>query len=625
MSDLPRDDGSWQVLPQDYLRQRPATYVACRLPESLYLATRDGVRLAIDVYLPLGAEGLRLPTLVICTPYYRRFTLRDGAPAASEPSVSAGRYRDFFVPRGYALVVVDVRGTGASFGVRESFRSPKERDDYREVVDWIVGQPWSDGAVCATGISYVGAAADFLASTGHPAVKAIAPLFSVWDTYSDHYYPGGMLLNRLAQTYDELMVALDHGRGELLAQFAYYKDPYLAGPAPVDDDPDGVLLQAALAEHLGNFHMPDFIREFAFKEEGLSYDRGFSSASFSPYAYCAGVHPDVAVYSVSGWMDGAGYSNAAIARYLSLPNPRRHLLLGPWDHGARANASPFRSQVEPAFPLFAELLRFFDHYVRGVDTGLEREAPVHYFTMAEERWHAAAQWPPLDDTTQLYLADDGRLAAEPGIAGEDRYHVDFTLATGSHTRYGRLAAFDVRYYYTEWHGRDARMLCYTGAPLAAAHALSGHPVVTLHLTASEADAALHVYLEDVAPDGVCRYVTEGMLRALHRKEASAPPYHQVVGPYRTYARADAAPLVPGQVATLRFALLPTSWQFAAGHRVRLAIAGADADNFGQVPHGRPPVLSILRGGAHASSLVLPRPLRIAGELVGRCEAPTAGL
>ena len=87
-----------------------------------------------------------------------------------------------FVPRGYALVVVDVRGTGACFGTRDSFRSPRERADYKAIADWIVAQPWSDGRIGATGISYLGAACDFLASTGHPAVKAIAPLFAVWDT-----------------------------------------------------------------------------------------------------------------------------------------------------------------------------------------------------------------------------------------------------------------------------------------------------------------------------------------------------------------------------------------------------------------------------------------------------------
>ncbi len=435
MSDLPQNDGAWRVLPQDYLTRRPAVYSSSRRPSSLYVAMRDGVRLAVDVYLPSDSGGApvakRLPTIVIFTPYYRRFALRSDAPPSSEPSISAGRYRDFFVPRGYALVVVDVRGTGASFGVREGFRSPKERDDYREIVDWIVKQAWSNGAVCATGISYVGAAADFLASTGHPAVKAIAPLFSVWDTYSNHYYPGGLLLNRLAETYDELMIALDHGRGELLGKFAYYKDPHLSGPAPVDEDDGGVLLKAAMTEHLGNFHMPDFIHEFAFKEEGLPYDPGFSSASFSPYAYSRGVRPDVAVYSVSGWMDGAGFTNAAIARFLSLPNPRRHLLLGPWDHGARANVSPFRTQPGNEFPLLAELLRFFDHYLIGLDTGLEDEDPIHYFAMAEERWRAARHWPPYDRTTQLFFAGDGRLAAEPGIAGEDRYTSRSCLPRGA--------------------------------------------------------------------------------------------------------------------------------------------------------------------------------------------------
>src|SRR5439155_16636966 len=124
---------------------------------------------------------------------------------------------------------------------------------------------------------------------------------------------------------------------------------------------------------------------------------------------------------------------------------------------------------------------------------------------------------------------DGLLAAEPGGTGEDRYQVDFAMATGRHTRYGRLAAFDVRDYYTDWHGRDKRMLCYTSEPLVADHELSGHPCVTLHLSASEADAALHVYLEDVAADGTSRYVTECMLRALHRKGRNAPDQSQLAG------------------------------------------------------------------------------------------------
>ena len=98
------------------------------------------------------------PAILILTPYYRRFALRPARRRDRDPP-NAAKYRDFFVPRGYALVVVDVRGTGASFGTRDSFRSPAEREDYREIADWVVAQPWSDGWIGSTGISYLGAAA----------------------------------------------------------------------------------------------------------------------------------------------------------------------------------------------------------------------------------------------------------------------------------------------------------------------------------------------------------------------------------------------------------------------------------------------------------------------------------
>jgi putative CocE/NonD family hydrolase len=602
LSDLPIAGQGWRILPQDYLAARAKPFRR-GAPISQYVVMPDGVRLALDVYLPQAeAPAGPVPTILVLTPYYRRFRLAPGAPATSEPAPGAARIRDMFVPHGYALVVVDVRGTGASFGTRDAFRSPIERTDSAAVADWIVAQPWSNGLIGSTGISYVGAAADFLASTGHPAVVAIAPLFSVWDTYADHYYPGGMLLQNLAQGYDDLMVALDHDRREMLPRFAYFADPHFRGPMPVDDDPDGAEVTAAVAQHRANFHMPDFIRAFACKDDALPYDPSFTSASFSPYHYAASISPEVAVYSVSGWMDGAGYTNGAIARFRSLPNPSRHLLLGPWDHGARMNVSPFRATPAAQFPLMAELLRFFDHYLMRMPTGLEAEAAVHAFVMREERWHALPDWPVAEAALDLHLATDAALVADAQNAGEDSYLVDLTLGTGPNTRYGRLAALDVRDYYPDWDGRDAAMLCFTGGPLQVDNVLAGAPSLTLRLACSEADAALHVYLEDVAPDGAARYVTEGMLRLLHRKEAPAPALHQVVGPYRSFARGDAAPMVPGVAVEIRLDLLPTAWRFPAGHRIRLAISGADADNYGQVPHGRPPTLTVFHAG---SALSLP--------------------
>lgn len=602
MSDDDRGSNAWHVSPSAYLETRPAEF-AISPPTSAYVTMHDGCALAVDVYLPVGLVG-PVPSILILTPYYRRFALKPGASASVENAPGAARWRDLFVPRGYALVVVDVRGTGASFGTRDSFRSPREREDYREIADWVVAQNWSNGIMGATGISYVGAACDFLASTGHPGVRAIAPLFAVWDTYADHYYPGGMLLHRLAEVYDQLMVAMDHDKRELLQGFAYYREPMLDGPAPVDGD-NGTQRDEAVHAHLGNFRMPDFITEFRFRTDSLPYDADFTSASFSPYHYADGIPPDIAVYSISGWMDGAGYANGALARFLTLPNVKRHLLLGPWDHGARSNVSPWRASTAAQFCLTGELLRFFDHYLMHRDTGLDREAAAHMFTMHAEHWQAADTWPLPGETRSFALAADAGLADAPGAPGQETHQVDFGFGSGQNTRYGRLAAFDTTNYYNDWQGRDACLPHYETAPLATDLELTGHGVLDLWLTSSEPDAAIHAFLSEVEADGTVRYITEGVLRALHRKESQTLPSYKASWPIRSYSRADATPLVPGVPAFLRVVLLPTSWLFRAGSRIRLSLSGADSDHYAQVPHGRPPLLQLLRGVGHPSTLNLP--------------------
>jgi uncharacterized protein len=227
---------------------------------------------------------------------------------------------------------------------------------------------------------------------------------------------------------------------------------------------------------------------------------------------------------------------------------------------------------------------------------------VHYFCMGEEAWHAAAAWPPVAAApARFYLAAAQTLAREGGAAsGTDSYKVDFGFGTGAHTRYERIAAIDNRDYYTDWQGRDAALLRYTSVPLATDAELTGHVAAELWLAASEADAAIHLYLTEVEVGGRERYVTEGVLRALHRKDAADTPAH----------RTNAAPLKPGEPARLRIALLPVSWRLRRGSRLRLAIAGADADHFAQVPHGRPPTLTLHHGGVMRPHLELP--LRVGG-------------
>ena len=295
MSDHDFAGAAWQVAPSQYLEGRPASHA---LPGAPVIEPRDHAR-----RLPTG--GGRVPAaggLASALRDDRRLhalqpPLQAGGPGA-EPSPNAAKYRDFFVPRGYALVVVDVRGTGASFGTRETLRSPKEREDSREIADWIVAQPWSNGVIGSTGVSYLGAAACFLASTGHPAVKAIAPLFAVSDIYNEQLFPGGLLSRVWSRDYDELMLALDQNDAEKTAKFAYFNDPRLSGPQPVDGDEDESLLAAALAEHRDNFRLHDLMPELAFRGEGPLHDPELGTDACSPFHYLlAGTRPGLPIYS----------------------------------------------------------------------------------------------------------------------------------------------------------------------------------------------------------------------------------------------------------------------------------------------------------------------------------------
>ncbi len=608
MSDSARKSDAWVVTPDAYLDAHPPKHPRSFRRSSQYVAAGDGTRLALDVYLPSDASATdRFPTVLLFTPYYRRFKVREPHPPTVLDAPNCGHYRDFFVPQGYAVVVVDVRGTGASFGARTGFRSPLERDDARDVADWVVRQGWCSGAIGSTGISYVGAAADFLATTGHPAVKAVMPTFSVWDTYGDHFYPGGLYMTKLASGYGRMADALDLDQRDVLRGYVYFADPHLEGPAPVDDDADGTLLRQAIDEHRANFDMIDFMGQLDHRDAALAHDPGFTSASISPYHYAGKIRPGLAHYGVSGWMDGAGYSNGTIERWLSLRNKAKRFILGPWDHGARTHVSPYRRAMLPDFKLLAEMLRFFDHHLKGLDNGLARERPIHYFTLVEERWKAADTWPPPEaKPVGLYLDAGNRLAPrKPAAAGKDDYRVDPGFGSGLDTRHERLSARAVETYYKSWSGKDATLLCYTGAPLDADTEVTGHPVVTLHLATTERDGALFVYLEDVHPDGKTEYVTEGAFRLRHRKLAAPWRHLKVIGPFHSFRKRDAALMTPGKPEEIAFALLPVSWLFRRGHRIRVAISGVDRDHYSRVTMGRIPTLTVQRGGRRASRIELP--------------------
>ncbi len=562
---------------------------------SRYLVMRDSVRLAIDVYLPQDLEtGARLPAILEQTRYFRSVEFRPNFREADQPAPHIVE----FVTRGYAYVISDVRGTGASFGTRRAELSRLEVADGRDIVDWIIEQPWSDGKLGATGVSYVGSTAELLLGVRHPAVKAVVPRFALFDAYTDIVFPGGIHQTWFSRAWQQAIRGLD------LNQVAAPARDRITGVRPADEDPNGSLLALAIEEHATNDDVDAGLSSITFRDDRTS--SGWTLDELSAHSYVRDAAASgAAIYSYSGWFDG-GYPHSAIKRFMTLRNRGSRLILGPWSHGGRFVFTPGGGTKRSGFDHTRELLRFFDHHLKGIDTGVASEPPVHYYTMGEERWKTANTWPVAGTHRERwYLSSDHTLSrARPRQAGSlDTYRVDVTAGTGGAARWNTLVGGGP-VDYPDRSADDRKLLTYTSAPLAADLEVTGHPMVTLFVSSSATDGQFFLYLEQVDEAGRVGYVTEGQLRALHRKLSDARPPYRLVVPYRTFLRRDARPLVPGQVATLTFDLLPTSVLFRKGHRLRVALAGADKDHFAVWP-GDPPTLEVHRGAQYASSLDLP--------------------
>ena len=129
--------------------------------------------------------------------------------------------------------------------------------------------------------------------------------------------------------------------------------------------------------------------------------------------------------------------------------------------------------------------------------------------------------------------------------------------------------------------------------------------MTLYVTSTHTDGAFFVYLEDIDEGGKVIYVTEGQLRAIHRKVSTDPPPYKILVPYHSFKKKDAMPLVPGEMAELTFGLHPTSVLVKRGHRIRIAIAGSDKDTFARIPAEGTPVITVARNNQYASHIDLP--------------------
>lgn len=581
--------------------------------QAFHVEMRDGVKIAIDLWLPDEVRnGARVPTLMRMTRYWR-------APDLVSADHDVTAEYDFVRAEpingaGYAYVSVDARGTGASFGSRAYETTEDEVKDYGEIADWISKQPWSNGRVGAYGVSYEGTTAEMIAVNGHHAVRAVAPLYPDFSAYDHLVYPGNVFLEFPIDGWGHAVLMMDRndvcGLRSVEGEACDQLKSQVRGVKPVDADTDGSLLAAAVAEHAANVRVADAARLVEFRDDrfgdGLANVNQLSSPAYHLDALAAS---DVAYFSRVGWLDAATV-NGALARYNSLPNTQR-VVIGALSHGGGHDVDPFDPVDKAPDPTrdrqFANLIEFFDGHLKDGGSG-GTTSQIIYTTLGTDEWHTTAVWPPEGfENTTYYLAPGGGLSRqEPGaVIGSDEYVVDFTATTGRQTRWHtNLGGGDV--VYDDRAEADGKLLTYTSEPMPRDAEITGHPLVTLFVRSTATDGAFFAYLEDVTSDGRVTYITEGQLRAISRKTAGGdPPYH-LYGPYRTFTRADAEELLPGEVAELTFDLWATSALIRKGHRIRVAIAGADDGNFKQYPaDGTEPAITMERNAEFPSRIVLP--------------------
>jgi putative CocE/NonD family hydrolase len=591
------------------------TPAGLRRSSSRYLNMRDGVEIAVSVYFPTDLQaGERLPVLMRTTRYWREpkigLTARMlAALHLVHPDDLVDKQVLYFNQRRFVVLLVDARGSGASGGNRTMEYSPAEVADIGEVAAWVAQQPWSNGRVGTFGISYEGNTAELAAVPNQPAIRALMPLYDTFDNW-ENIGSGGVAERTFLRDWSDLVAALDRNDvcgADQVKGWKCWRDRLMTpGVRPVDADPSGKHLAELVSRH-HNLNVADAVAHIDFRDDRVAT---FTLGDISPSGLRAQIEASGLPMMVwCGWLDGDGCAGD-LNRYHTFSNPQV-VVIGPLSHGGDFNIDPFAAKHSPPAPPTDEQFKmeadFFDRLLRN-PTPDPIGSSIQYYTMGEGQWHTTKTWPPTGlSAERLYLAESHTLAATapPAVSATDSYTVDFTASTGTQTRWDTgLGGGDV--VYPDRAADDKKLLVYNSAPLETDLEITGSPLLTLEMSSTTSDGALHAYLEDVSPEGRVTYLDEGVFRIIDRKEVDPKtlPY-EPLGPAHSFLRKDSDPLTPGEPATIRFALYPTSVLLRKGHRIRLALAGADASMFLRYPPDSTPTWTVYRQAHRPSSLELP--------------------
>ncbi len=475
--------------------------------DNVWIPMADGCRLSAKIWLPVGPETEPVPALLEYIPYRK-----DDATAVGDSTRHA-----YLAGHGYASVRADLRGSGDSEGVLLDEYLVQEQDDGVEVLAWLARQPWCSGATGMFGISWGGFNSLQIAARRPPSLKAIITHCSTDDRYSDDvHYVGGCLLAADALSWASTMLAFN-GRPP---------DPLVVGER----------WRELWLERLDA--TPPFI------EAWLSHQR--RDAFWKHGSVCEDYGAiECAVYAVGGWADP--YRNAIFRLLEGLPGPKK-ALIGAWSHNYPEDGIP-----GPAIGFLQESLRWWDYWLKGVDTGIMDE-PVVRVWMQESI-----------DPRPYYDERPGRWATEPSWPSPHVEVVPRPLELPASTlvgaqEHGGLAGDWCPYGAPEelppdQRAEDGLCLCWTGAPLEERLEILGFPEVAVTLAVDRPIALVCVRLCDVAPDGASTLVTRGVLNLAHRSGSEEP-----------------APLVPGEAYEVSVRLNAIAHAFLPGHAFRVAIS-----------------------------------------------------
>ncbi|OWK37450.1 CocE/NonD family hydrolase [Fimbriiglobus ruber] len=499
----------------------PAVDLGSITEKHVMVPMRDGKHLSVYLYFPPGPG----PWPVLLEQRYADLTApatRKGFAKLAEP--------------GYVVAAQNFRGSHKSEGTWVGYRALGwgELKDGYDTVEWLAKQPWSTGKVGTFGSSQAGFAQNFLAVTRPPSLKAQYMIDTGLSLYQEGYRIGGTTRPERFKGMDGVCRVPEDNRRLLKEWFAH----------PTYDD-------YWAAEDCTRF-----------------FDK-----------------MDVPCFTVGSWFDFmcVGSIDSYVGRqHGGGPNSRgkQQLLIGPWLHGRYKNTNVTGEMTYPEnakFDLDAHLIRWFDHYLKGIDNGVTKEPAVRYYVMGAvgepgapgNVWRTAADWPAPAEATPLYLRANGVLAgtAPPEEASSSNFLADPTNPAKIPATRGFPGARDARDFekQTEVH-------TFTSEVLLQPVEWTGKIRAELWVSSSAKDTDFIVRVSDVYPDGRSILLVDYVRRARYREGYEKEVFME-----------------PGKVYPIAFDVGWLSQVFNAGHRIRVTVASTGAPFYETNPNTGEPL------------------------------------